>query len=162
MGDKYEILTEVLAPEREVTREIKGFHPSGLLKFVPGLIKEVLKCQSSDFFEDRMKWDVSNPKLTQFYGEWRGRNTKDKLTDFWIRIIVHGYQNPVDKIGHVKFRIYGYLETNLDAKTPIHLLMNYIYFKTFYVIQLRYYLEESKEEANEMDQRMRDAVTKPK
>lgn len=159
--EDYDIRTEVLAPLREVVREVKGFHPSKVLKEAPSVMKEICKAQSSDFFEDKIKWDVSNSEKTQFYGEWRVRNDKDRMTTVWLRVTAHGYQDPKTKVGNVLIKFFSFLDTHLPVLTPVHLLLYYIYFRTLYVSQLRYYVEESKEWINEIDKRLQAVVTKP-
>ncbi|MBL7160074.1 MAG: hypothetical protein ISS95_00765 [Candidatus Aenigmarchaeota archaeon] len=160
MGGNYEIRTDVLR-DIEWSRNYKGQHPSKLIKKIPTLMKEIYKCQSSDFFSDHLKWDVSDSNETQFYGEWRARYKTDDRTKIWAYVKIHGYQDPRTKMGRVNVRIKSTIVTKMVYSNIFMLAMLYMYYTIFYVKQSRDNHKIAMEFVEELDAEIRGTVKGP-
>lgn len=138
-----EIKTDILAPRHQKTIEYSGDYPSRLFKVIPPLMKDIFKITSSNFFEDKIKWDTSG-EPTEFFGQWRGRDGKDRRTDVWVIVKVQGKQSPTEKKGSAVITIRGIIETSFPYSNLIDksLVKTYSYF--FYDKQRRYYIEEAR------------------
>jgi hypothetical protein len=130
---------DLLTPAHKKTLEFSGLHPSRLIRELPEIIKDILKIESADFFEDEFKWDVSGDPI-EFYVVWRARQPDlDKWSTIWLKFTLHGFQNKKDKIGKAKLTITGYLETKFPYNNFLHKSLLRLYNYMFYTQQRRKY-----------------------
>jgi len=134
---------EVLAPHYLKTLKYSGDHPSLVLKFMPGLIRNIFKITSTNFFEDIIKWDNLTENNT-FFGAWRGRDGKDERTTLWAEVKVQGEQNEKTKKGNVTIWLRSYLITKFPYSNALHKGILRIYSHYFYSEQRRRYTEEAR------------------
>jgi hypothetical protein len=134
---------DILAPEHTKVIKFSGDHPSKTFKFIPNLIKEVFKITSTNFYEDKIKWDKSDDPIG-FYGEWRGVDKKDNRTTIWVKIKVQGNQTEKEKKGEVTIWISGVIITKITYSNVIDKSLFKAYSRFFYSNQRRYYIEEAR------------------
>ena len=146
--------TEVLAPHYLKTLKFSGHHPSILLKAVPGLIKDVFKITSTNFFEDDIRWDNASEN-NMFYGAWRGKDTKDERTTLWVDVKIQGEQDEKTKKGNVTVWLRSYLITKLYYSNPLQkgLLRFYSYY--FYSERRRQYTEVARKLLDVLEKEIR-------
>lgn len=139
----YTIKTEFLAPAEKKTIEFNGFHPSKIIKMMPDLLKDTLRLEGGDVFEDKIKWDISSDPVS-FYGEWRAKYEFDMRSKAKFKIVLMGSQNAKDKIGKIKIMIKGDLETTFPYTTFLHRSVLWVYLYFFYNKQRRGYIDAGK------------------
>jgi hypothetical protein len=137
---KLQILTDVFSPHYVKTLRYEGDHPSRTLKFMPNLMRSIFRVTSTNFYEDEIKWDRSS-EMVEFYGQWRGKETKDARTTFWMKVKVIGKQNAKDKKGYVTIYIHPYLVTKLPYTNFLDKFLYFSYTRLFYKAQRRKYIE---------------------
>lgn len=137
------IKTDILAPSDSRIIEYTGFHPSRLIRMLPDIIKDALRVEGGDVFEDRIKWDVSADPIS-FYGDWRGKYAFDGRSSAVFKLNIQGSQSAKDKVGKVKIVIKGAIETKFPLTTFLHRIFVPIYMYVFYNKQRREYLETGK------------------
>lgn len=130
--------SDILAPAHTKTLKFFCDHPSKLMKVMPSLIKETFKITSTNFFEDRIKWDISADPV-EFYGEWRGKDTKDNRTTLWVSVKLQGKQSLKEKKGEITIWLSGSLITQIPYSMIIDKTLYRIYAYYFYSNQRRYY-----------------------
>ncbi|MEM5778232.1 MAG: hypothetical protein QXD43_02420 [Candidatus Aenigmatarchaeota archaeon] len=146
--------TEVLAPHYVKVIKFSGNHPSRVLKFIPGLIKEIFKITSTNFFEDVIKWD-NLTETNKFYAAWRGKDGKDERTTLWVDVKVQGEQNEKTKIGNVTIWLRSYLITKFPYSNSLHKLILRTYSYYFYSEQRRKYAEEARKLLNILEKEIK-------
>jgi len=151
---KLEIKTDVLAPQHELSNDYEGFHPSRLLKEIPELMKATWFFTSSKFFPDFLKWDVTGDDI-EFFGQWRGRDPKDRFSDAWIKVKIHGEQNKKTKAGNVNVKVYGHIETTFETKNFIDDLIKKWFIKNTYQKQIKDYIRDEAEKIAKFDGEIR-------
>jgi len=154
MAKEMTILTDILVPEREFVAEYAADNPAQLLGIMLELLKATWRVSSSKVYTDKIKWDVTG-KETEFYGEWRARDPKDKRSTVWNRIIVQGVQDPKTKKGKVTIKVKSVLHTKLEFTTPIDEALRFFYLNTFYKDQIKKYVSIGKKRVQEFDDNIR-------
>lgn len=134
---------DILAPENTKVIKFSGDHPSIVLKLIPSLIKETFKVSSTNFYEDRIKWDISGDPIG-FYGEWRGADKKDNKTSVWIKVKTQGEQTQKEKKGEVTIWISGIIATKFSYSNILDKSLVKIYSRLFYSEQRRRHVEEAR------------------
>lgn len=122
---------DIFSPQHIKVIKYSGNHPSKTLKMIPSLIKFVFRITSTNFYEDEIKWDKSGEPI-EFFGQWRGRDGKDRRTDIWIKVKVIGEQNSKDKNGDVTIQIEPYMITKLPYSNFLDKLLAKTYSHFFY------------------------------
>ncbi|MEM5772030.1 MAG: hypothetical protein QXF15_02040 [Candidatus Aenigmatarchaeota archaeon] len=150
MPEEISIINDLLAPTEKKIIKFSGEHPSRLLDFIPKLEREILKIESSDFFEDSIKWDNSGNPIS-FYAEWRAKQEQDNYTELWIKTIVQGTQDSSTKKGEVMIVLTGFLRTKFTPKTFLHYLFFLMYMKLFYHKQREIYVKNGKQKLEEVE-----------
>ena len=138
------ITQDILAPETSKTLTITGNHPSRLLSRIPSTLPDLLMIDSSNIYEDELKWDASEPDKNYFWGRWRARVKKDQRTTLWFEVKVQGEQNTKDKHGKVTVRLKGVITSRWKFSTPIDKALGYFYLHNVYANQRLKYIEEGK------------------
>ena len=151
----YEIKTNVLAPEEDITREFEGDNPAKLFNVMNEKIRSVFKVGAASFFDDKIKWDKLGDPV-EFFGQWRGKDAKDQWTTFWVKVVILGKQNKKDKRGKVKIKIKPWLVTKIPYSTTFDKAMKNINMKSFYKKQIKKYVEETSRQVEEFDNELRD------
>ncbi|MFQ6009765.1 MAG: hypothetical protein ACE5J7_01440 [Candidatus Aenigmatarchaeota archaeon] len=151
----YILKTDVLAPEEDISREFEGHHPTRLFGVMNEKIRMIFKVGAANFFEDKVKWDKLGDPI-EFFGQWRGKAGKDSLTTFWIKVVIQGRQNIKDKSGYVKVKIKPWLETKIPYSTALDKTLKVANMKTFYLKQIRSYVEEAKRQTENFDREIRE------
>ncbi len=161
---EFTIKHDILAPQHELIREFSGQHLSRLMSFVPNEMKFVWRLESSQFFEDKLKWNVSSDPLF-FYGEWRGKDNKDILTDSysvgWVKIRLQGYQSSKTKAATATMWITGWIQTEIDYENPLFDTLKYVYIKTLYQKQIHYFIRHEKQLIDRFDKAVREFLEVP-
>lgn len=152
----YTIKTDFLAPVDKKTIEFNGFHPSKIIKMIPDLLKDTIRVEGGDVFEDKIKWDVSADPIS-FYGEWRAKYEFDMRSTASFKIVLMGSQNAKDKIGKIKVMIKGTLETKFPYTTFLHRSILWIYLYFFYNNQRRKYIDIGKILIDRIEDELRSA-----
>ncbi len=139
---KLTITSDLLGPENKKSIEYSGYHVSRILKSMSEILKNSLKVEGADIFEEKLKWDVSGDPI-EFYASIRAKNGMDSHSTVWIKVVIQGTQNKKDRMGNVKITLKGSLETefsvNYFTKSIVSL---YNYF--FYSNKRREYIEEGR------------------
>jgi len=146
--------TEVLAPHFLKIIRYTGDNPTKVLKMMPGLIRGIFKVTSTNFFEDRFKWDnvVEN---NAFFDTWRGKYTEDERTTLWVDVKVQGIQNEKTKEGNVTIWLRAYLITKIPYSNFLHKVIQKIYSKYFYSDQRRMYNEKARRNLDILEKEIR-------
>lgn len=145
---------DLLVPEEKKSLEYSGIHPSRLLKEIPDMIKNILRVEGANVFEDQIKWDASSEPIG-FYGVWRCFLSKDMMSKIWIKITIQGEQTSKDKTGKVKVVFTGHLETKFSFSTSLHRSWFWLYNYFFYANQRRLYIDEGKIYIERLEDEMR-------
>jgi hypothetical protein len=135
--------TETLAPHYLKTLKFTGNHPSIVLKFIPGLIKNTFRVTSTNFYEDKIKWDNASEN-NMFFAAWRGKYTEDARTDLWVDVKVQGEQNEKTKKGNVTIWLRSYLITKFKYSNDLIREFLRLYSYYFYSERRRLYTEEAR------------------
>jgi hypothetical protein len=149
-----EIKTDILAPKHAKILKFSGYNPKRFMKIAPNLLKDVLRLSSSNFFEDKIKWDKSTENR-EFYGEWRGKDGKDNRTDVWVKIKVQGSQNEKEKNGRVEIEIKGEMKTEFDYSNALDKGLYLAYSRLFYSEQRRKYVLEAKRQIETIENELK-------
>ena len=149
-----EIKTNVLAPEEDITREFEGDNPAKLFGLMNELIRSTFRVGAASFFEDKVKWDKLGDPV-EFFGQWRGKDSKDQWTTFWIKVVIIGKQNQKDKKGKVKVKIKPWLYTKMPYSTGLDKAMKTINMRSFYSNQIKAYVAAAKREIEKFDNEIR-------
>ena len=141
---------DILAPEHTKVIKFSGDHTSRFLKLIPTLIKEIFKISSTNFYEDRIKWDKSDDPIG-FYCEWRGKDSKDNRTSVWVKVKIQGNQTEKEKKGEVTIWISGAIITKIPYSNIIDKSLARAYSHFFYSDQRRRYAEEARTRFNVLE-----------
>jgi len=145
---------EVLAPHYLKTIKYSGDSPTKVMKIIPGLIRGVFKVTSTNFFEDRFKWD-NVTENNMFFDTWRGKFTEDKRTTLWVDVRVQGVQNEKTKEGNVTVWLRAYLITKFPYSNFLHKIIQRIYSTYFYSDQRRMYNEKARRNLDILEKEIR-------
>jgi len=148
------LLSDVFSPHYIKTLRYEGDHPSRTLSFMPNLIRSIFRITSTNFYEDEIKWDRSSENI-EFYGQWRGKDTKDARTTFWMKVKVIGKQNAKDKKGYVTIYIHPYLVTKFNYNNFWDKALYFSYTRLFYKAQRRKYIEKQLYLSNRFEQELK-------
>ncbi len=148
------LLSDVFSPHYIKTLRYEGDHPSRTISFMPNLIRSIFRITSTNFYEDEIKWDKSSENI-EFYGQWRGKDTKDARTTFWMKVKVIGKQNAKDKKGYVTIYIHPYLVTKLPYTNFLDKALYFSYTRLFYKAQRRKYIEKQLYLSNRFEQELK-------
>lgn len=135
--------SDILAPAHIKTLKFSCDHPSRLMKVIPTLMKETFKITSTNFYEDKIKWDTSADP-TEFYGEWRVKDTKDNRTSLWVSVKLQGKQSIKERKGEVAVWLSGSLITEIPYSMILDKTLYRIYAYYFYSNQRRFYNEQAR------------------
>jgi hypothetical protein len=146
--------TEILAPHYMKVLKYNGDNPTKVLKIMPNLIKSIFKVTSTNFFEDRFKWD-NVFENNDFFAAWRGVYTEDERTKLWVDVKVQGTQNEKTKAGNVTIWLRAYIITKFKFLTSIDKLLLKIYSMYFYSNQRRFYNEKARRNVDILEKEIR-------
>ena len=138
-----QLKTDILAPRHTKTLKFAGYHPSRFLKIAPILIKDIFRITEPNTFEDKIKWDKSGDPI-EFYGEWRGKDGKDKRTTFWVKIKADGIQREKDKMGEITIKVSSFIDTKFPYSNFLDKSLVRIYCYLYYNEIRRRYVEEAR------------------
>lgn len=144
---------DILSPEPTKSLEFTGIHVSKLISLIPDILKDIFKIEDSSIFEDELKWDISGED-TEFFGTWRAKVSKDVRTSVFISVKIQGEQNK-DKTGHVVVRMSGTITSNFSFENFLEKSLGWLHIRNVYSKQLRKYIEESKQQLNELENEIR-------
>ena len=96
---KFNITSDILSPQNKKSFEYNGYHISRIVTGISGILKDSLKAEGADIFEDKLKWDVSGDTV-EFYSETRAKSAMDSRSTIWIKITIQGSQNKKDRMGN--------------------------------------------------------------
>jgi hypothetical protein len=146
--------TEVLAPHYVKVIKFKGDNPTKVMKIIPGLIRSIFKITSTNFFEDRFKWD-NVTENNAFFDTWRGKYSEDERTTLWVDVRVQGIQNEKTKEGDVTIWLRAYLITKIPYSNFLHKVIQRIYSTYFYSDQRRMYNEKARRNLDILEKEIR-------
>ena len=146
--------SDILAPAHVKTLKFSCSHPSKLMKTIPSLMKETFKITSTNFFEDRLKWDRSADPV-EFYGEWRGKDTKDKRTTLWISVKLQGKQSSGEKKGEITIWLSGSLITEIPYSMILDKTLYKMYAYYFYSNHRREYSSEARDLFSKLEEEIK-------
>jgi hypothetical protein len=154
----YELSTQVLTPEDEKTLSFTCEHPSRFFSFLPRLTRQIFRITSSHWFEDRIKWDVGDTSV-QFFGVWRGEDSKDSRTGVWITIKLQGEQKlDEQKMGNATIHLSAILRTKFPYLTILDKGLYKSYTYLFYNKQRRYYMEEARQRLLQLENEIKKII----
>jgi len=151
------IVRDVLSPTEKKVLNFTFNHPSRLLSAIPNYVKDVMKVDSADFFEDKIAWDKSSEDVS-FFAQWRAKRGEDKYTNFWVTIVLQGKQNSKTKDGSVTIVILPTIKTELPSETTLQYIVSRLYYNMFYRKQLEYYLNAAKRDVEEIENAIKRLV----
>lgn len=146
--------TEVLAPHYLKIIRYTGDNPTKVLKIMPGLIRGIFKVTSTNFFEDKFKWD-NVLENNAFFDTWRGKYTEDERTTLWVDVKVQGIQNEKTKEGNVTIWLRAYLITKIPYSNFLYKIIQRVYSKYFYSEQRRFYNEKARRNLDILEKEIR-------
>ena len=152
--DELKQKTEVLAPHYVKVLKYEGENVTRVLKIIPNLIKNVFKVTSTNFFEDKFKWDNVSEN-NDFYGQWRGKFGEDKRTDLWVDVRAQGTQNEKTKKGNVAVWLRAYTMTKFPYRNSFDKLLLRFYSHYFYSSQRRFYNEKARRNLDILEKEIR-------
>ena len=147
------IKQDILAPEYQKVLKLSGYHPSEMLKIIPGLLLDIYKQQSPALFEDEFKWDVSDDPL-MFFVRWRIKDGKDRRTTVMTQVAMEGFQSKKDLSGKVAIAIRSWIETDAGYGNPFGQAGVWFLDKIFYKRHRMQYINEARRNV----QRLEDAI----
>ena len=145
-----ELRTDVLAPKHFKTYNFSGYHPTRFLKVAPNLIKDVFQITEPNTFEDVLKWDRSSDPI-EFYALWRGKDSKDNKSTFWVTVKAMGVQKAKDKMGKITIFVSATLDTNFPYSNSLEKALITAYAYMYYHKIRRRYIMEQKRNMDEFD-----------
>jgi len=145
MAEKKLTFTEdVLAPASEVVIDYTGKDPFWIMTTGTRLMRDVMKITTVQLREDIVRWDVTGENK-EFYGVFRAFRTEDQWTKLTLRMIVQG-EIGKDRVGKVRIKIKGILNTNYKYPSPIHKWLWEAWNYGFYYKQRRAYMDLAKDD----------------
>lgn len=145
---------EVLAPHYLKVIRYNGDNPTKVLKIIPGLIRSIFKVTSTNFFEDRFKWDNVREN-NDFYDTWRGKYTEDERSTLWVDVKVQGTQNEKTLDGNVTIWLRAYIITKFPYSNFLHKAIQKVYSRYFYSEQRRMYNEKARRNIDILEKEIR-------
>ncbi len=142
--------TDILAPKHFKTYKFSGYHPTRFLKIAPNIIKDVFEIKEPNTFEDKLQWDKSSDPI-EFFALWRGKDSKDNKTAFWVTVKVLGVQKAKDKIGNVSIFVSATLDTKFSYSNSLEKALITAYAHLYYHKIRRRYIKEQKVKLDAFD-----------
>ena len=152
--DELKQRSEVLAPHFLKTMKFEGENTTRVLKILPSLIRSVFKVTSTNFFEDKFKWDNVSEN-NDFYGQWRGKYGEDKRTTLWIDVRTQGTQNEKTRKGNVTIWLRAYFITKFPYRNVLDKTLLRVYSYYVYSNQRRFYSEKTRRDLDIMEKEIR-------
>jgi hypothetical protein len=152
-----ELKTDLLAPKYFKTYEFSGFHPTRFLKVAPQLIKDIFQITEPNTFEDKLQWDKSSDPI-EFFAQWRGKDSKDSRTDFWVVILAQGVQSEKDKMGNINIKVTSTLDTKFSYSNFLERALIAAYSYLYYYKIRRRYIQEQKKLLDVLDSEIKKVL----
>ncbi|MCD6477222.1 MAG: hypothetical protein J7K26_03660 [Candidatus Aenigmarchaeota archaeon] len=151
---KLKMKIDALTPQHVKIIKYKGPNPSAILTIAPNILKSILKLSSTSLFTDQIKWDTSS-KIISFYGQWRGKDGKDKYTKVWFKIIAQGKIDENNN-GELTVWLTSEIDVGFEYKYPIEKFLLWIYKKFLYSEQLKRYAKEGRRNADQIEREIKN------
>lgn len=128
---KLVIRDDCLAPDRFTSIKYDGPNPLTIIKKIASSIKPFFHVTSSGTAQPKYLIDNSGESV-KFYSEWWARIEVSRWTYIWIKFKVRGNESKREGSGDFHLQLWGYVETNFEARSillkPFWLIYSYIFY----------------------------------
>ncbi len=135
------IQDDLLAPSSKYVVKFKGHKPFDSVHILKNLVKGILHVSSKDFWEDDIRWDITE-EPREFFAILKARKSMDKWSIINLKFTIRGHQSSKDGSGDIEMEIEGTLDTQYQYSNFLQRGLWWSFNRMFYYKQRRMYMDE--------------------
>lgn len=139
--NKIKISDDLLAPSSKYVTKFQGQNPFSVVKMLPRTVKNILHISSKDFWEEDIRWDITEDPR-EFFAILKSRKAMDKWSTINLKFTIRGHQSSKDGSGDLEIEVEGTLDTEYNYTNFIQRALWWAYNRMFYYKQRRMYIDE--------------------
>ena len=142
--NEIKIQDDLLAPSSKYVVKFKGHKPFEVINMLPRLVKNILHISSKDFWEEDIRWDITE-EPREFFALLRSRKRFDKWSKVELKFTIRGHQSSKDGFGDIEVEIEGTLDTKYLYSNFLQRGLWWSFNRMFYHKQRRMYMDEGQD-----------------